>query len=111
MDVYLIRKQRGASLVETAASMVILLPLIVMVLFVVLEASQAYLIKEGLSNGARQAARDLSVIYGQDAQIQFSRSQQDNLVFSQVHLNNIINNAAQFDDPTWNTGGIPPTVT
>ena len=106
----LTRNQKGASIAETAASLVIFLPILIAVLFVVLEASQAYLIKEGLSQGAREAARNLAVQYGQNSQIQFNRSMQDTMVFDNIQIHDIINSSTQFDDPVWNTNAIPPTV-
>jgi hypothetical protein len=76
-----------------------------------MEASKAYLIKEGLSQGAREAARNLAIAYGQNNSIQNNRSQQDAQIFSNIHINQIINASAQFQDPVWDANGIPPTVT
>jgi Flp pilus assembly protein TadG len=109
--VFVKRKQNGASIAETAASLVLFLPILIAVLFVVLEASQAYLIKEGLSQAAREAARNLAVQYGSNSQIQYSRSMQDVMVFNNIHINNVVVSTNQFDSPTWDTAGIPPTVT
>jgi Flp pilus assembly protein TadG len=105
------RNQKGTSIAETAASMVILLPILIMVLFVVMEASQAYLIKEGLSQAAREAARNLAVAYGQSTSIVDSRTTQDDKVFDNIRIKNIVNASEQFDNPTWDTTGSPPIVT
>jgi Flp pilus assembly protein TadG len=91
--------------------MVILLPVLITILFVVVEASQAYMIKESLANGARQAARDLAVAYGQNSTIANNRSMEDSWVFDNIRIKNIINSDTQFDDPVWDTSGQPPTVT
>lgn len=91
--------------------MVLLIPLIFTVLFIVLEASKAYMIKESLAQGARQAARDLAVAYGQNPSIENNRSLQDTMVFDNIKLAGAINASEQFDDPEWNTGAAPPTVT
>lgn len=103
-------RQRGSSIVEAAVSMVIIIPIVIMILFVGMEASQAYLIKEALTQGAREAARNLSVAYGQDSNIQFDRAQQDALVFNNIRMASIINASAQFDNPVWNPNSSPPTV-
>jgi hypothetical protein len=108
--VFLRRNQKGSSIAETAASLVIFLPILIAVLFVVLEASQAYLIKESLAQGAREAARNLAVQYGQNSQIVNNRPMEDTMVFDNIQIHNIINSSTQFDDPVWNTTAIPPTV-
>lgn len=88
-----------------------MIPLLIAILFVMLEASKAFMIKETLAQGARQAARNLAVEYGKDEQIQYNRSLQDALVFQNIRLKSVINANAQFSDPVWNTVATPPTVT
>jgi len=51
------------------------------------------------------------VQYGSNSQIQYSRSMQDVMVFNNIHINNVVVSTNQFDNPTWDTAGIPPTVT
>ena len=104
------RDSRGAGIAETAAAMSLMIPIIFAVLFVVVEASQAYMIKETLAQSARQAARDLSVQYGKSSAIQYDRSMQDVMVFDNIRVQNVINASEQFDDPVWNTTANPPTV-
>ncbi len=91
--------------------MVLLIPLVFLVLFVALEASKAYFIKESLAQGARQAARDLAVAYGQNSQIEYNPSMQDSMVFDNIRLAGVIASSEQFDAPVFNSGGSPPTVT
>jgi Flp pilus assembly protein TadG len=105
------RLSKGATIAEAGAAMALMIPLLFAVLFVVLEASQAYMIKEALAQGARQAARNLAVEYGKDSAIQYRRDLQDAQVFSQIRLVNVINANEQFSDPVWNTSASPPTVT
>jgi Flp pilus assembly protein TadG len=95
---------------ETAASLVVMLPLLVMIMFVVLEASHAYLIKESLAQGAREAARALAIAYGQNSQIANNRPLEDAQVLSGITIPNIINASAQFSDPVWTTTGSLPEV-
>lgn len=106
-----LRKSKGAGIAETAAALVLLIPLVFLVLYVVLEASKAYFIKEGLSQGARQAARDLAIAYGHTGSIENSRLTQDNMVLSNIKINGVINDPQQFDDPVFNSSASPPTVT
>jgi Flp pilus assembly protein TadG len=105
------RKQRASSIAEAAAAMGIMLPLIFIVIFTVIEITQAYLIRECLAQGARSAARQMAIAYGQDNQIKESRSLQNKLVFDNIRITNIINSSQQFDNPKWNVTGYPPTVT
>jgi len=59
------RKNRksGASLAEAAALMALFFPLIMAILYVVMEASQVYVISEALNQSARQAARNVATMY------------------------------------------------
>jgi len=61
MHTKFLRRQHGVSIAEAAAALSLLLPLMVCVLYVVLESSYAYLIKSSLTEAARQAGRDLSI--------------------------------------------------
>ena len=104
------RKARAVSIAEAAAVTSLLLPLLILVLFVVVEATQAYLIKNSLAEAARQAARDLSVEYGQDPAVAGSRSLQDTLVFDKIRIKNVVNDSQQFNNPVFDTSADPPTV-
>ncbi len=106
-----VRRRSGATIAESAASLALLLPLTFMIIFAVLEASYAFMIKNSLSQGARRAARDLSIAYGEDPAIASSRALQETQVFDNIRIVNIINDSDQFDDPVWDTVGDPPTVT
>ncbi|HEY9870146.1 MAG TPA: TadE/TadG family type IV pilus assembly protein, partial [Candidatus Obscuribacterales bacterium] len=102
--------QGGVSIVEAAASLSLLLPLMMVIVFVVLEVSDAYLIKTSLSQGARRAARDLAVAYGQNPAVATSRSLQNAMVLDNVRIHNMINDSRQFDDPIFDTNATPHTV-
>lgn len=104
------RKTSGATIAESAASLVILLPLAIIIILVVLEASYAYLIRTSLTQAAREASRDLAIAYGQDPSIATSRSLQDAQVFSNIRIAKIVAANQQFDNPVFDTTGTPPTV-
>lgn len=101
----------GVTLAEAAAAVGLLVPLAILIVFVVLEASYAYLIRTSLSQAARQAARDLAIAYGQDADIANSRSLQNAQVFDNIRIQNMVADSNQFDDPVFNTTSDPNTVT
>jgi hypothetical protein len=101
---------RGATIAEAGAALGLLLPLAFTVIFVVLEASYAYMIKSSLSQASRQAARDLAIAYGQNPSIQSDRSLQNVQVFDNIRIKDMVADSAQFEDPTFQTASDPPTV-
>lgn len=103
------RNQRG-SVAEAAAALSLMLPILFFVMFVALEASQAYMIKESLSQASRQAARSLSLAYAQDPSIQYDRDKQNERVFDGIRLAGMLHSSEQFDDAQWNMDAVPPTV-
>ncbi|MBI4532547.1 MAG: pilus assembly protein [Candidatus Melainabacteria bacterium] len=104
------RHSNGVAIAEAAASISLLLPLFMLMVFVILEASYAYLIKDGLAHAARQASRDLAIAYGKDPVIANNRSLQNAQVFDRIRIQNIVNSSQQFDDPVFNTASDPATV-
>jgi Flp pilus assembly protein TadG len=77
--------------------MIILVPVLFMILYVVIEASKAYYLKEALSQGARQAARDMAIAYASNHNLEGNKSMQDDAVFSKVRIPNVINDPAYGD--------------
>jgi Flp pilus assembly protein TadG len=106
----MVNRKRGGTIAETAASLVLLLPLLIMILFVGLEASRAYMIKESLAQASRQAARDLAVIYGRDGTIANNSTMEAIQVYDNIRINGAITSSRQFSSQ-WNTSAAPPTVT
>jgi len=104
------RKSSGGSIVEAAAALTVILPVVVLLTFAVVEVSYAFLLKSSLSQAARQAARDLAVGYGRDPKVATSRSMQEQMAFDQVRIVNILTSSAQFEDPVFNTATTPHTV-
>jgi len=100
----------GASIAEAAAALSLLLPLMILIIYVILESSYAYMIKNSLSEAVRQAGRDLSLAYGEDPNIMYDRAMQDIEVFDKIRITNMVNDSAQFSDPVWDTSNSPPTV-
>lgn len=105
------RKKRAAVIAETAAAMALFLPLTVLITFVGVEVSYAYLLKSSLSEAAREACRSLSIAYGLDSSIAGNRAIAEQKAFNHIRMHNVINSSAQFADPVWNTTADPPTVT
>lgn len=105
-----LRSRKGALLAEGVAAMSLLLPILIAVLFVAIEASHAYLIKSSLSEAAREASRGLAVEYGKNPAIASDRSLQDSRVFDRVRIANMVASSAQFDNPVFRPTADPPTV-
>ncbi len=58
------RRRYGGSLVEAGAAMALLLPVLMIMMWVITEVSQYFVLKQQLAFVARQAARELSYAYG-----------------------------------------------
>lgn len=104
------RRGSGATIVESAASLSLLLPLTVLIIFVALEVGYSYLIKTSLSHAARQAARELAVAYGADPTIAQNKSAQE-AVLSHVRIPNMVHDNQQFEQVTFDNSQSPHTVT
>ncbi|MBY0552523.1 MAG: pilus assembly protein [Candidatus Obscuribacterales bacterium] len=104
-------KGRGLVLAETAASMMILIPLMMVIVFVVWEVSQAYFLKASLAQVARQAARDLAITYGRNPDVATNRSLQESLVLNHISLNGVVVDPSQFSSVVFQTDLVPHTVT
>jgi hypothetical protein len=107
-------RSTGAYTVETAVSMVILIPLLITIVFVGIEACKGIAIMQALEQGARQAAHNLAVAYADHPTIVSNPSEQRTYGFDPVRIHGVIESSAQFDPPTWkNVPGAPgnPTTT
>ncbi len=105
-----LRSKKGAGIAETAASMSLMIPLLILIVFATVETTQAYLIQSSLAQGARRAARNLAIAYGQNPAVASSRSLQDSTVLQYIRIPNFINDNAQFDDPVFDISTNPHTV-
>jgi hypothetical protein len=104
------RRERGAVIAESAAALALLLPTVIFITFAILEVGYAYLIKNSMAEGAREAARHLAVAYGQNHTVATDRSLQESKAFDKVRITNMIASSAQFDDPVFETAADPPMV-
>ena len=104
-------RKRGITLVESVASMTVMIPILTSCAMVISEVTHAYVIKQGLQQSAREAARGLAAVYAESKMVDGSRSLQDQLVYDNVRSSNVVNASAQFDTAVFNTASSPPTVT
>lgn len=105
------RRACGGAIVEGAAALTVLLPVVILLVLAAMEISYAYVLKGSLTEAAREAARSLSIAYGQDPTIATNRSLQDSKVLTKIRIANVVNNEGQFDNPVFDTAADPPTVT
>lgn len=91
--------------------MMILIPVMMVVILVVWEVSQAYFLKSSLAQAARQAARQLSISYGSNPDIATNRSLQESLVLDHIRLGGVIADTSQFSPIVFQTDTVPHTVT
>lgn len=104
------RREGGVAIAEAVAALAVLLPIAIVIVFVILEASYAYLIKHSMAEAARVGARNMAIAYGQNPTVANDRSLQNVMVFDHIRMTNMVNSSAQFDDPVFNTTSDPPTV-
>lgn len=105
------KERRGLVLAETAASMMILIPLLMIILFTIWEVSQAYFLKASLAQASRQAARQLAIAYGRDPDVATNRALQESLVLNQIRLPGVVADSSQFSLVSFQTDEVPHTVT
>jgi Flp pilus assembly protein TadG len=103
------QRRRGAVIAETGAALALFLPLAVLITFVGVEVSYAYLLKSSLSEGAREAARSLAIAYGVGTNVDPGTAGEAK-VFSNIRIHNVINDNQQFE-AQWKKDADPPTVT
>lgn len=106
------RRQSGMLLAEAVSILALFLPLIIFVLFVTMQASQAYLIARNMNQGALLAARELAEEYRTNSDI-VTDTVATQAVFSQVRIEKMISSNEQFKIPSngWQTTSNPKTVT
>ncbi len=104
------KRQRGASLVEFAVALSLFLPLLISIIYIVLEASFMYTIKANLDVASRKAARELAIMYGTN-KTNAQQPKASNPVYTNTRIPNFVVDNNQFDDPTFSTAVPPGTVT
>jgi hypothetical protein len=91
--------------------MTVMIPILTSSAMVISEVTHAYVIKQGLQQCAREAARGMSAMYAESTMIVGNRPLQDSLVYDKVRQSNVVNASVQFDDATFDTNSVPATVT
>jgi Flp pilus assembly protein TadG len=89
-------RRSGSALAETAATIVFVLPLMILVVFVAMEAIQTYGLWQCLQQGARESARLLATTYAVDPGIKDNATDQATYGFTPVRVTNVINDNSQF---------------
>jgi Flp pilus assembly protein TadG len=92
--------------------MAIFVPIIVLIVLVVVQASIACVISSKMTQGAHLAARALATQYGNNPSIAIDKTMQQTIL-TNVRLQNYVADNSQFelDDNSWRTTATPPTVT
>jgi Flp pilus assembly protein TadG len=104
------RQQQGVSLVEFAVAVSLFLPVLITIIYVVLEASYLYNIKANLDVASRKAARELAIMYGAN-KTQATQPKATNPVYTNTRIAYFVADNQQFDDPTFTPNPTPGTVT
>lgn len=104
------RRKGGAAIAETAASMVLLIPILFIILFAVAQGAQAYAINSVLNQAARQAAREIALKYLDDPGMATRDSQVEN-VYDNIRTAGILVDSGQFDTAEIEGNSDPITCT
>lgn len=99
----------GTSLVEAVAGIVLGLPIVIAILFTIVEICSYFSIQSNLDAATRKATRDMSARWGQDPSVATDAAKQQN-VYSDCLIPGYVNDVAQFSNPVFE-GANPPTVT
>lgn len=102
-------RARGQMMPEFTASLILIVPMIVISAYVMIQASQAYIIHCTLKQAASTAARKLALAYGLNPK-QTVRNWQE--IISSVEYPGVVNSYRQFDlgEQGFNEKVNPPTV-
>lgn len=103
-------RRRGAVMAEAVSALAVMFPLLVLIIFVTLEASYAYVIGRNMNNAAFLASRALGLKYQTYPGIVTDTAEQQ-AIFSTIRIPNMVSGNAQFTIMNWNTAASPPTVT
>jgi len=106
------RRQSGMLIAEAVSILAIFLPILMLMLFVTMQASQSYLIARNMNQGALLAARGLAEEYRTNPKIKTETTAQE-AIFTQVRIEKMISSNQQFSIPTdgLQTTSEPKTVT
>jgi hypothetical protein len=103
-------RERGASIAEFAVVLSLFVPLMLTIVYAVLQASNLYMIKANLDVACRKASRELAILYNTN-QAQATAPAGSNTVFTNTRIPNFVVNNGQFDNPQFVTNLKPGTVT
>jgi Flp pilus assembly protein TadG len=101
---------KALSLIECVAAIAVMVPIMIGCCMAIQEVSQAYQIKQGLAQAARQAARDMAAAYAQSKQIDGSREVQNSFVYNKVKVPGAVTHPTQFDTAVFETSVDPKVV-
>ncbi len=105
------RNQCGM-LSEAVSSLALFIPLLVIIIMVTIQATQAYLIAKNMSRAAQIAARTLAEEYQSNSQIATDTSAQQ-AILDNIRIPQMVSSNQQFNIPStgWQTTVDPKTVT
>jgi archaellum component FlaG (FlaF/FlaG flagellin family) len=106
------RRNQSGMLTEAISSLMMFIPLLVVVILVTIQATQAYLIAKNMSRAAQIAARSLAEEYKSNSQI-VSDSSAQQAIFNDIRIPQMVSSNQQFYIPPtgWQTTVEPKTVT
>ncbi|MDZ4834601.1 MAG: hypothetical protein SGJ27_12555 [Candidatus Melainabacteria bacterium] len=106
------RRNQSGMLTEAVSSLLMFIPLLVVVILVTIQATQAYLIAKNMSRAAQIAARSLAEEYKSNSKLATDSSAQQE-IFDNIRIPQMVSSNQQFAIPKngWQTTVEPKTVT
>lgn len=89
------RNRYGAAIVEFAAALVVIFPLVFIIVFTCYEMSLAFMIYNALNQSAHTAAMTLSRVYGSDPTVASNTAMQESFL-QNITFNNMVVSPNQF---------------
>ncbi|MGD9682769.1 MAG: hypothetical protein AB7W16_16385 [Candidatus Obscuribacterales bacterium] len=110
MKVVLKRTSRGSLLAESVVAIAVMLPVTILTVLIALEASHAFILSRGMTEGAVIAARALSYEYKTNKSV-VTDSDAQQAIFSNIRMANLIHDNSQIQIVNWQLTDEPKTVT
>lgn len=104
------RNSKAISLIECVAAISVMTPIMVGCCMAIQEVSQAYQIKQGLAQAARQAACDMSAVYLQSPLVDNNRAIQNSFVYGKITVPGVVTHQSQFDNAVFDVAANPRLV-
>lgn len=103
------KRSSGNVLIEAVVGIALILPISVLSILVALEASHAFVISRGMTEGAGLAQKALAMEYRTNKNVVTDSNVQQS-IYSNIRIRDLIHDNSQFEIDRWNLDTDPKTV-